>query len=73
MHLHFSPEDEAFRREIAGWLERELGGEFKALRGAGGPGNENKLRGATCGSDGSEKRLDRRRGPRVGRPAGASL
>ena len=43
MHLHFSDEDEAYRREIAAWLERELGGEFAALRGAGGPGNENAL------------------------------
>ncbi|HEY8154932.1 MAG TPA: acyl-CoA dehydrogenase family protein [Myxococcota bacterium] len=43
MHLHFSQQDEAFRREIAAWLERELGGEFRALRGAGGPGNENAL------------------------------
>jgi alkylation response protein AidB-like acyl-CoA dehydrogenase len=43
MHLHFSDEDEAFRREIAAWLESELGGEFSALRGAGGPGNENAL------------------------------
>ena len=43
MHLHFSDEDEAFRREIAAWLERELGGEFAALRGTGGPGNENAL------------------------------
>ena len=43
MHLHFSEEDEAFRREIAGWLERELGGQFAGLRGSGGPGNENAL------------------------------
>jgi alkylation response protein AidB-like acyl-CoA dehydrogenase len=43
MHLHFSPAEEAFRREIADWLERELSGPFAALRGAGGPGNENAL------------------------------
>ncbi len=43
MHLHFSAEDEAFRREIAAWLERELGGEYAEVRGAGGPGNENAL------------------------------
>jgi hypothetical protein len=30
MHLHFSPQDEAFRREVAAWLD--TGGEFKALR-----------------------------------------
>ena len=41
MHLHFSDEDEAFRREIAAWFEHALGGEFEALRGTGGPGNEN--------------------------------
>jgi alkylation response protein AidB-like acyl-CoA dehydrogenase len=43
MHLHFSEAEEAFRREIAGWLERELSGPFARLRGAGGPGNENAL------------------------------
>ena len=43
MHLHFSQQEESFRREIAAWLERELGGEFKALRGSGGPGNENEM------------------------------
>jgi len=43
MHLHFSQEEESFRREIAAWLEHELGGEFKALRGSGGPGNENAM------------------------------
>ncbi len=41
MHLHFSAEDEAFRRELAAWLGAELAGEFAAVRGRGGPGDEN--------------------------------
>ena len=40
VHLRFDPEDEAFRRELAGWLETELAGEFAAARGRGGPGDE---------------------------------
>ncbi len=43
MHLHFSEEDEAFRREVAAWLGAELVGEFAAVRGRGGPGDENAL------------------------------
>jgi alkylation response protein AidB-like acyl-CoA dehydrogenase len=43
MHLRFSEEDEAFRREIAAWLARNLTGEFAALRGRGGPGDEHAL------------------------------
>ncbi len=43
MHLGFSEEDEAFRREVAGWLAEQLSGEFAALRGRGGPGDENAL------------------------------
>jgi alkylation response protein AidB-like acyl-CoA dehydrogenase len=43
MHLHFSEDEERFRREIAEWLERELGGPFAALRGVGGPGHENAM------------------------------
>jgi acyl-CoA dehydrogenase len=43
MHLHFSDEDEAFRREVAGWLADHLSGEFAALRGRGGPGDEHAL------------------------------
>ncbi len=35
-----SPEDEAFRRELAEWLAAELHGPFAALRGRGGPGDE---------------------------------
>jgi len=40
MDLRFSDEDEAFRAEVRGWLETQLSGEFRALRGAGGPGRE---------------------------------
>ena len=40
MHLSFDPEDEAFRREWAAWLEKELSGPFAVTRGRGGPGDE---------------------------------
>ncbi|AQZ96459.1 acyl-CoA dehydrogenase family protein [Halopseudomonas phragmitis] len=40
MKLTFSAEDEAFRAEIAGWLRKNLVGEFAALRFRGGPGDE---------------------------------
>ena len=43
MNAHFSQEDEAFRREIAGWLEAELNGDFAGVRGRGGPGDEHAL------------------------------
>ncbi len=43
MHARFSDEDEAFRREIAGWLAEHLNGEFKAVKGRGGPGDEHSL------------------------------
>ncbi len=43
MDLRFSEEDEAFRREVAGWLAEQLGGEFAAVRGRGGPGDEHAL------------------------------
>ena len=43
MNAHFSQEDEAFRREIAGWLESELSGDFAEVRGRGGPGDEHAL------------------------------
>ena len=41
MHLRFSDEDEAFRREIAEWLADHLRGEFEPIKGRGGPGDEN--------------------------------
>jgi alkylation response protein AidB-like acyl-CoA dehydrogenase len=40
MTLVFSPEDERFRTEVAGWLQANLKGEFETLRGRGGPGDE---------------------------------
>jgi alkylation response protein AidB-like acyl-CoA dehydrogenase len=43
MDLRFSAEDEAFRREVAGWLAAELAGEFAVVRGRGGPGDEHAL------------------------------
>jgi alkylation response protein AidB-like acyl-CoA dehydrogenase len=43
VQLRFSPEDEAFRREVALWLASNLCGEFAALKGRGGPGDENAL------------------------------
>ena len=42
MDLTFSAEDEAFRREVRGWLEANLSGEFAGLRGQGGPGREHE-------------------------------
>jgi alkylation response protein AidB-like acyl-CoA dehydrogenase len=38
-----STEDETFRREVRGWLEDNLRGEFAGLRGKGGPGREHEL------------------------------
>ena len=43
MHLSFSAEDEAFRREVADWLAVNLRGGFAELRGRGGPGDEHAL------------------------------
>jgi alkylation response protein AidB-like acyl-CoA dehydrogenase len=43
MHARFSDEDEAFRREIAGWLAEHLNGEFALVKGRGGPGDEHSL------------------------------
>lgn len=40
MKLSFSPEDEQFREEVAGWLADNLTGEFEQLRYRGGPGDE---------------------------------
>lgn len=44
MHLRFSEEDEAFRREVAAWLAEHLSRpEWAPLRGRGGPGDEHAL------------------------------
>jgi alkylation response protein AidB-like acyl-CoA dehydrogenase len=43
MDIRFSEEDEAFRREVAAWLERALSGELAVLRGRGGAGDDAAL------------------------------
>lgn len=43
MDTRFSAEDEAFRREVAGWLAEHLEGEFAVVKGRGGPGDEHAL------------------------------
>ncbi|MFS1523121.1 acyl-CoA dehydrogenase family protein [Microbulbifer sp. 2304DJ12-6] len=43
MKLGFTAEDEAFRQEIASWLERNLCGEFESIRFRGGPGDEHRF------------------------------
>ena len=42
MDLHFTAEDEAFRREVREWLGDHLVGEFVELGGRGGPGDEHE-------------------------------
>ncbi|MDP5181927.1 acyl-CoA dehydrogenase family protein [Blastococcus sp. BMG 814] len=36
------PPDAAFRAEVRDWLETELSGDFRELRGSGGPGREHE-------------------------------
>jgi alkylation response protein AidB-like acyl-CoA dehydrogenase len=43
MDLRFSPDDEAFRAEVRSFLDTGLAGEFAAVRGSGGPGDEHAL------------------------------
>ncbi|MFC5697225.1 acyl-CoA dehydrogenase family protein [Pseudomonas sp. GCM10022186] len=43
MKISFSEADEAFRREVAGWLADNLCGEFEPLRFRGGPGDEHSF------------------------------
>jgi alkylation response protein AidB-like acyl-CoA dehydrogenase len=40
MDLAFTPEEQAFRKEVRGYLDDLLTGEFAAVRGRGGPGDE---------------------------------
>jgi alkylation response protein AidB-like acyl-CoA dehydrogenase len=40
--LSESPEDEAFRAEVRGWLEEHLTGDWAELRGLGGPGKDHE-------------------------------
>ena len=42
MDLRCSDEDEAFRARARAWLEAQLDGEHRAVRGAGGPGREHE-------------------------------
>ncbi|MFC4862791.1 acyl-CoA dehydrogenase family protein [Pseudomonas sp. MAHUQ-62] len=43
MKIRFSEADEAFRREVAGWLADNLRGDFEPLRFRGGPGDEHSF------------------------------
>jgi len=43
LEIRFSQEDEAFRREVADWLDANLSGEFAVVRGRGGPGDDAAL------------------------------
>ena len=43
MQIQFSAEDEAFRKEVADWLDDALSGEFAIVRGRGGPGDDAAL------------------------------
>ena len=43
MDARFTEEDEAFRGEIARWLEENLRGDFDVIKGRGGPGDEHSL------------------------------
>lgn len=43
MKLRFTPEDEAFRHDIACWLARKLCGPFAQLKYRGGPGDEHSF------------------------------
>jgi alkylation response protein AidB-like acyl-CoA dehydrogenase len=42
MDLRFSADEEAFRAHVRAWLAERLDGEFRALRGTGGPGHEHE-------------------------------
>lgn len=43
MDLSFTPEEEAFRREVREYLDELLNGEFSVIRGRGGPGDEHSF------------------------------
>ena len=42
MDLTESAEDAAFREEVRGWLAEHLVGEWRELRGLGGPGRDHE-------------------------------
>jgi alkylation response protein AidB-like acyl-CoA dehydrogenase len=41
--IGFSAEDEAFRKDVADWMDDALSGEFAVVRGRGGPGDDAAL------------------------------
>ena len=43
MNIKLAREDEAFRGELSEWLENELSGDFREVRGRGGPGDEHAM------------------------------
>ncbi|MFN8040593.1 MAG: acyl-CoA dehydrogenase family protein [Acidimicrobiales bacterium] len=43
MDLRFTPEEEAFRKEVRAYLDDLLHGEFAGIRGRGGPGDEHSF------------------------------
>jgi alkylation response protein AidB-like acyl-CoA dehydrogenase len=43
MDARFTPEDEAFRSEVADWMGKNLRGDFEIVKGRGGPGDEHAL------------------------------
>ncbi len=42
MDLRFTPEQQHFRAEVRDWLEQALSGDFREVRGRGGPGDEHE-------------------------------
>ncbi|HUD53268.1 acyl-CoA dehydrogenase family protein [Parvibaculum sp.] len=40
MNLAFTPREESFRAEVAGWMSANLAGDFAPLKNRGGPGDE---------------------------------
>src|SRR5689334_16808713 len=43
MDLRFTAEEETFRKEVRAYLDELLNGEFAAIRGRGGPGDEHSF------------------------------
>jgi alkylation response protein AidB-like acyl-CoA dehydrogenase len=43
MDLSFTPEEDAFRKEVRSYLDGLLDGEFAVVKGRGGPGDEHSL------------------------------
>ncbi len=68
MDLRFTPEEEAFRKDVRAYLDDLLapGGEFAAIRGRGGPGDEHSCHDERLAW---EQRLGRDRWTCIGWPA----